>query len=327
MTLSFIRVFFLMIGGVVGYYIGLLMQDPLMGASIGCLSGLIVIFLEMRLRRVSVRGLSSMVFGLLLGVFMAKLLADIFSLLPLGVFIHSVVRVVLTLVFSYLGAVMALRGKDEFNIIVPYVRFQRQDTKEGVILLDTSAIIDGRVSDICKAHFLNGRLVASRFILQELQSLADSADDIKRERGRRGLELLQTMKNDPEIDIHIHEDELTDGSDVDSKLITLAKIMDARICTTDFNLNRTATLQGIEVLNVHELVNAVKSVLFTGDTIEVKLIKEGKEAHQAVGYMEDGTMIVVSEARKLIGQSVMADVTSVLQTQAGKMIFAKLNKE
>jgi len=221
----------------------------------------------------------------------------------------------------------ALRGKDEFNIIIPYVRFRRQDVKEGVILLDSSAIIDGRISDICKAHFLNGRLVAARFILQELQSLADSADDIKRERGRRGLELLQTMKNDPEIDIHIHEDELTDNSDVDSKLITLAKIMDARICTTDFNLNRTATLQGIEVLNVHELVNAVKSVLFTGDTIEVKLIKEGKETHQAVGYMEDGTMIVVSEARKLIGQSVMADVTSVLQTQAGKMIFAKLNKE
>lgn len=324
MTLSFIRVFFLIMSGVVGYYVGSLLQQPAPGATIGLLCGLLLIFIEMSMRRVSVRGLSSMVFGLLLGVFMAKLLADILSLIPLGDFVHSVSRVILTLVFSYLGAVMALRGKDEFNIIIPYVKFRRQDVKDGVVLLDTSAIIDGRITDIYKTNFLVGRLVVPRFVLHEMQALADSGDDIKRERGRRGLELLRLMQEDPKMDVHIHEDDLTGSEPVDSKLIRLAKMMDARICTTDFNLGRTATLQGIDILNVNELVQAVKSVLFTGDKIEVKLIKEGKEAHQAVGYMDDGTMIVVSDAREMIGREVRVGVTSVLQTQSGKMIFAKI---
>lgn len=324
MTLSFIRVFFLIMSGVVGYYVGSLLLTPVPGAAIGCISGLLLIFVEMSMRRVSVRGLSSMVFGLLLGVFMAKLLSDILSLIPLGDFVHSVSRVVLTLVFSYLGAVMALRGKDEFNIIIPYVKFRRQDVKDGVVLLDTSAIIDGRISDIYKTNFLVGRLVVPRFVLHELQALADSSDDIKRERGRRGLELLRLMQEDPKMDLHIHEDDLTGSEPVDSKLIRLAKMMDARICTTDFNLGRTAALQGVDILNVNELVQAVKSVLFTGDKIDVKLIKEGKEAHQAIGYMDDGTMIVVSDARDMIGREVRVGVTSVLQTQAGKMIFARI---
>ncbi|MGE0268014.1 MAG: PIN/TRAM domain-containing protein [Candidatus Omnitrophota bacterium] len=324
MTLSFIRLFFLIMSGVVGYYVGSLLQAPMPGTGIGLFSGLLLILLESSMRRVSVRGLSSMVFGLLLGFFMAKLLSDILSLIPLGEFVHSVSRVVLTLVFSYLGAVMALRGKDEFNIIIPYVKFRRQDVKDGVVLLDTSAIIDGRITDIYKTNFLVGRLVVPRFVLQELQVLADSGDDIKRERGRRGLELLRLMQEDAKMDIHIHEDDLPTGEPVDSRLIRLAKMMDARICTTDFNLGRTAALQGIDILNVNELVQAVKSVLFTGDKIDVKLIKEGKESHQAVGYMDDGTMIVVSEARESIGREVKVHVTSVLQTQSGKMIFARL---
>jgi len=326
MTLSFIRAFFLIISGVVGYYVGELLFQPLFGLQVGLLSGLLLIFVESRLRRVSVRGLSSVVFGLLLGVFMAKLLSDIISLLPLGEFILSVARVALTVIFSYLGAVMALRGKDEFNIIIPYVRFRRQDVKEGIILLDTSAIIDGRISDIYKLNFLIGRLVVPRFVLQELQKLADSSDDIKRQRGRRGLELLKFMQNDPKVDVHIHEDEMTEVGEVDAKLVSLAKLMDARICTTDFNLAQTASLQTIEVLNVNELANSVKSVVFIGEELDVKLTKDGKEANQAVGYMDDGTMVVVSDAKRFVGQNVHAVVTSVLQTQSGKMIFAKLSQ-
>ena len=326
MTLSFIRAFFLIISGVVGYYVGELLFQPLFGLQVGLLSGLLLIFVESRLRRVSVRGLSSVVFGLLLGVFMAKLLSDIISLLPLGEFILSVARVALTVIFSYLGAVMALRGKDEFNIIIPYVRFRRQDVKEGIILLDTSAIIDGRISDIYKLNFLIGRLVVPRFVLQELQKLADSSDDIKRQRGRRGLELLKLMQNDPKVDVHIHEDEMTEVGEVDAKLVSLAKLMDARICTTDFNLAQTASLQTIEVLNVNELANSVKSVVFIGEELDVKLTKDGKEANQAVGYMDDGTMVVVSDAKRFVGQNVHAVVTSVLQTQSGKMIFAKLSQ-
>ncbi|MBF0522686.1 MAG: TRAM domain-containing protein [Candidatus Omnitrophica bacterium] len=323
MTLSFIRSLFLMISGVVGYYVGILLQHPLLGAEIGCLCGLVLIFLEQRLNKISVRGLSSMVFGLLLGIFMAKLLSDVLALLPLGVFVHSVARVVLTLVFSYLGSVMALRGKDEFNIIIPYVRFQRQSMREEVILLDTSAIIDGRIVNIYKSNFLSGRLVIPKFVLTELQKLADSDDEIKRQRGRRGIELLHKMQYDPKMNIRIHEESLTPEGPVDARLIALAKLMDASICTTDYNLGQVAALQNIEVLNIHDLVNAVKPAVYVGDQIDVQLVKEGKESHQAVAYMDDGTMVVVSNGHQKIGQMVKVRITSVLQTQAGKMIFAE----
>lgn len=326
MTLLFIRVFFLIISGIVGYQIGSFFQQPFIGIGAGCLAAVVFIFLESNLRHVSVRGLSSMVFGLLLGVFMAKLISDILLLLPLEEFVQATLRVVFTLVFSYLGAVMALRGKDEFNVIIPYVRFRRKESKEDIILLDTSAIIDGRVADIYKTNFLGGRLVVTRFVLQELQKIADSSDNTKRERGRRGMEILRSMQKDSSINLIIQEDDVTDEKDVDTKLVRLAKILDARICTTDFNLNRIATIQDIQVLNVNDLANAVKAVVLPGEMLSVRLLKSGKEPNQAVAYLEDGTMIVVNDSRKLIGQKVDITVNSVLQTQAGRMIFAKLGK-
>ncbi len=326
MTLLFIRTLFLAMSAIVGYQIGSLINQPIWGVSLGALSGLFLIALELSLRRASVRGLSSMVFGLLLGIFMAKLISDVLILLPLEDSLRSILRVVFTLTFSYLGAVMALRGKDEFNVIIPYVRFKRQDVKGGVVLLDTSAIIDGRIADIYKTKFLIGRLVVPRFVLNELQKIADSEDSIKRQRGRRGLEILRSLQKDPVMDIRIQEDDFTGSEDVDTKLIRLAKIMEARICTTDFNLNRIATIQGLEILNVNELVNAIKAVVFPGEVLEVRLVKEGKEPDQAVSYMDDGTMIVVGDGRKFIGQKVKVNVSSVLQTQAGRMIFAKLVK-
>ena len=325
-TLSFIRVFFLIIAGIVGYQIGGIYGDPIKGLLLGFLCGTILIIVELKSQHVSVRGLSSMVFGLLLGIFMAKLVADILLLLRLGTVLQSLLRVVLTLVFSYLGAVMALRGKDEFNLIIPYVRFKRQDLKEGVVLLDTSAVIDGRIGDIFKTGFLGGRLVVPRFVLQELQRLADSEDDTKRQRGRRGLDILKTMQKDVAADVKIHEDDLTGPEPVDLKLVKLAKIMDARICTTDFNLSRMASLQGVEMLNINDLANAIKPMIFNGEELEIRLLKEGKDSNQAVGYLEDGTMVVVIDGKKLIGQQVKVYVTSALQTQAGRMVFAKLEK-
>ena len=327
MTLLFIRVFFIIISGIIGYQIGIINQNPLFGVVSSVLGAAFLIIIEANLKQVSVRGLSSMVFCLLLGIFMANLVSDILSLLPLDEVLKPILRVILTLVFSYLGAVMALRGKDEFNLIIPYVRFKRQDIKDGVILLDTSAIIDGRVSDIFKTGFLGGRLVVPRFILQELQRLADSEDDTKRQRGRRGMDILKNMQKDPVADIRIHEDDLTGNEAVDLKLIKLSKIMDARICTTDFNLSRIASIQGVEMLNINDLVNAVKPVVFTGEELEIKLLKEGKEASQAIGYLEDGTMVVVSDGRKGLGQTVKVYVTSALQTQAGRMIFAKMERQ
>lgn len=326
MTLLFIRVFFFIIAGIVGYQIGAINNNPLNGLCLGFLGALILIFIELKSRQVSVRGLSAMVFGLLLGIFMAKLVSDILSLLPLGVAVQSVLKVVLTLIFSYLGSVMALRGKDEFNLIIPYVRFKRQELKEGVVLLDTSAIIDGRIGDIFKTGFLGGRLVVPHFVLHELQRLADSDDETKRQRGRRGLDILKNMQKDVAADVRIHEDDLSGPEPVDLKLVKLAKIMEARICTTDFNLSRMASLQGVEMLNVNDLVNAVKPMIFNGEELEIRLLKEGKDPHQAVGYLEDGTMVVVIDGKRLIGQQVRVYVTSALQTQAGRMVFAKLEK-
>jgi len=327
MTLLFIRIFFFILSGIIGYQVGIIDQHPLVGVGVGLLGGLLLISIEATLKQVSVRGLSSMVFGLLLGIFMANLVSDIIYLLPLGDVLKPILRVVLTLAFSYLGAVMALRGKDEFNLIIPYVRFKRQEVKDGVVLLDTSAIIDGRIGDIFKTGFLGGRLVVPRFVLHELQRLADSEDDTKRQRGRRGMEILKNMQKDPLTDVHIHEDDFIGSEAVDVKLVKLSKQMDARICTTDFNLSRMASIQGIEMLNVNDLINAVKPVVFTGEELEIKLLKEGKEANQAIGYLEDGTMVVVSDGRKALGQTAKVYVTSALQTQAGRMIFAKLERQ
>lgn len=326
MTLIFVRIFFLVISGILGYQIGLINFRPLGGLILGCLFGVGLIVLEASMRRVSVRGLSSMVFGLILGIVMAKLISDILALLPIEEYFHSLLRVILTLIFSYLGAVMALRGKDEFNVIIPYVRFKRHDTHEDFAILDTSAIIDGRINDILKTKFFDARIIVPRFVLQELQRIADSEDSLKRQRGRRGMEILRSMQKDSNLDIRIHEDEMTASGDVDAKLVRLAKLLDAKICTTDFNLNRIAAIQGVSVLNVNDLANAVKSVLLPGEALEVRLIKEGKEFDQAVAYMDDGTMIVVADARKVIGQKVKIEVTSVLQTQAGRMVFARLSR-
>ncbi len=324
MTLSFIRILFILTSGVVGYYVGTILNEEILGAQAGCLLGLVVIFLEQRLQRVSMSGLSSVVFGLILGIFMAKLISAILQLLPLDVFTLSVSEIIITLIFSYIGATMALRGKDEFNIIIPYVRFKRQAVNENIILLDTSVLIDGRVHAIYLTHFLSGRLVVPSSVLQELQTLADDENPLKHEKGRRGLDLVSQMLHDSKIEIKVHDDTYDSGDCADDKLLMLAKMMDGSICTTDYNLGRVAIAQNIEVLNINELVEAVKPSLHNGDEFSLKLSKPGREKDQAVGYMEDGTMVVVKDARDKIGEEVSVEVTSTLQTQTGRMIFAKL---
>ncbi|MBM3252090.1 MAG: PIN domain nuclease [Candidatus Omnitrophica bacterium] len=326
MTLHIIRIFFIFISIIIGFQIGGMINYPLHGAAVGFIAILVLIALESCMRRISVRGLSSLVFGLILGLIMAKVVSDIISLLPLEQTVIHLTRIILTLCFCYLGSVMALRGKDEFNLIIPYVKFRRQDQREDRVLLDTSAIIDGRIVDIYKAKFLEAKLIVPRFVLRELQQIADSSDPIKRQRGRRGLEMLQTLQKEVHIDVSIHEEDMSSPGDVDTKLVALAKVLEAKIVTTDFNLNRIAGLQGVGVLNVNELANALKPIVFPGESMQVRLIKEGKEHNQAVGYLDDGTMVVVEDARKLIGQLVNVAVTSVLQTQAGRMIFTKLEK-
>jgi len=326
MNLLLVRILFVVISMVIGFQTINIGGPAIFGLLIGGAIALVFIMLEIGLRKVSVSGLSSAVFGLILGLIISKLIGDAFSLAALSPDTLSQIRVTLTLVFCYLGMVMAMRGKDEFNLIIPYVRLRRQDQAESVVIVDTSAIIDGRIVDICKTRFMEGKMIIPKFVLKELQQIADSTDPMKRQRGRRGLEMLHAVQKEAGLDINLNEEDFPEVHEVDAKLVKLAKLLGGKILTVDFNLNRVASIQGIKVLNINELANALKPVVFSGEQLVIKLIKEGKEHNQAVGYLDDGTMVVVEDGRRLIGQEVRVTVSSVLQTQAGRMIFTKLER-
>ena len=328
MDLRFVRIGFVIISALLGsQMIGLQRGWPMwVNGFVGAVAGVILVFLEAaihRVGRVSVRGFSAAVFGLLFGLIMAKLVSDAIGLIPMGPGTMATIRVSLTWAFCYLGMAMALRGRDEFHVIIPYVRLSRHDRGEESYLVDTSAIIDGRLLDLCKARFIEGRLVVPRFVLRELQGVADSSDPVKRSRGRRGLEVLNQLRALSSIDVRIHEEDLPGISETDAKLVKLAQLLGTRIITNDYNLNKVAEIQNTGVLNVNELAQALRPVVLPGETLEIKPIKEGKEHHQAVAYLDDGTMVVVENGRPFIGQSIRGMVTSVLQTSAGRMVFVR----
>jgi len=328
MTIFFVRAFFVLISMLVGYQISALLvvgdyNAAFTGLAIGFVVSVTLILVERGMRRISVRGLSSAVFGLIFGLLAAKLLTDAVMLLPVDEATARTTRVVFTLILCYLGMIIAIRGRDEFNLIIPYVKFQRQDQVQQNIILDTSVIIDGRITDIVQTKFVEGRLIIPRFVLKELQQIADSADALKRNRGRRGLDILNKMQKIQNIVIKIHDEDFPEIKEVDAKLVKLAKVLDGKVFTNDFNLNKVAELEGVPVLNINELANALKQVVLPGEILEVKIVKEGKEYNQGVAYLDDGTMVVIEEARKLIGHTLQVTVTSVLQTSAGRMIFGK----
>ena len=334
MTLWFVRVFFIVLSSIVGYQIGLLIVGPSIGSAMGLLwtgAGLLLavflVSLEVILKKVSSRGLSAAVFGLLFGLIMARLIISTLDLVPIASDVLTALKSAIVVIFSYFGMIIALRGRDEFNIIIPYVRFARQDQREELIVLDTSVIIDGRIADICQTKFIEGKFIIPRFVLKELQQIADSQDPIKRNRGRRGLDVLARVQKLPSVEFKIHEEEFPDTKEVDAKLVKLAQLLGGKILTNDFNLNKVAELQGVPVLNINELANALKPVVLPGELMEARVIKEGKEYNQGVAYLDDGTMVVVEQGRTLIGQTVRVLVTSVLQTAAGRMIFAKPENE
>ena len=329
MTIRIIRMFFIVMSAVSGYYLGsdftgLYSQKALMGAGIGTGISLFIMLIEAKMKGVSLRNLSAAAFGLIFGFFMAWMMTLIVQLVPMDEMFYSLSRIIFTLVFCYLGMVIAIKGKDEFNVIIPYVKFSRDDQRDLVYLLDTSVIIDGRISAICETHFLEGKLVVPRFVLHELQQVADSSDDERRNRGRRGLDMLERLKKIHGIEVIIHDERLPEIKEVDAKLVRLAKILDAPVLTTDFNLNKVAKLEGVDVLNINDLANAMRPVVFPGERMTVHIKKEGKERNQGVAFMDDGTMIVIDNAKRAIGKNAAVTITSVLQTSAGRMIFASL---
>ncbi len=333
MTFGFIRTLFILICTIVGFQLGSAFEGygslwGLAGAGVGAVVSLVVIFVESQLGKVSLRGLSAAVFGLILALIVSKFITSAIDLIPeLGQTAAPMLKLVLVLILSYLGVVLAMRGRDEFNVIIPYVKFVRQDQRDTVLILDTSVIIDGRILDVCQTKFLEGRFVVPRFVLKELHQVADSQDALKRNRGRRGLDILNKLRENPHVSVKIHEEDFPDISAVDEKIVKLAKMLSGKVVTNDFNLNKIAEFQGVTILNINELANSLRPVVLPGEMMEVRLVKEGKEYNQAVGYLEDGTMVVVDNARRYLGNSQRVVVSSVLQTAAGRMIFAKLELE
>ena len=283
-----------------------------------------MIWLRDRIRKIPSHDLVAATFGLLIGLIISALMAIPLSMLPS--YFGKLLPFVALICFGYLGIVtMVARKRDIFGVLGGRFGGVAESGDRGhssQVLVDTSAIIDGRIADISQTGFITGTLVVPKFVLNELQHIADSADALRRNRGRRGLDILNRLQKDSVVPIHISEYEVNGVNDVDSKLVKLAKHLHCPIVTNDFNLNRVAAIQGVRVLNINELANAVKSVVLPGEEMTVRVIQEGKEHGQGVGYLEDGTMVVIEGGRRFINCDVEVVVTRVLQTVAGRMIFA-----
>lgn len=344
------RIIFLLLIGGLGVYYGiqlaeLLGQSPILGAAIlGVFAGFIGFIiapylttvpahgLRVLLTKLSTQTLVAALVGLLAGLIVAALLAFPLSFLPSP--FGDILPFIAVLAFGYVGVmVFVMRQNDIFGGLrtrfsshpqAP-VQIEPEAKAERVILLDTSVIIDGRIADVARTGFLMGSLLIPRFVLNELQYIADSPDSLRRQRGRRGMEVLSTLQKDATLPVKISDIDVDGVREVDEKLVVLARQMDAPILTNDYNLNRVAELQGVKVLNVNELSNAVKSVLLPGETLVVDIIQEGREAGQGVAYLDDGTMVVVEDGRDRLNQRVPVMVTKILQTNAGRMIFARLD--
>jgi uncharacterized protein YacL len=295
----------------------------LINLAVGAALGILIVWIETRLRDAEVTDLLGALVGGAIGLGLAKTIgAALFwadSTDHRVIFLHSFIL----LVFPYLGILMGARKGEWLEPGRLVSLFRNAGPMKRYRILDTSVIIDGRIADICETGFLDGTLVIPQFVLKELQLVADSADSMKRNRGRRGLDILQKIQKMSGVDVMISDVDFPDVREVDLKLIELARTLEGKIVTNDFNLNKVAQLRGVEVLNINELANALKPVVLPGEFMKVFILKEGKEYNQGVAYLDDGTMVVVDNARRMISRNIDVVVTSVLQTTAGKMIFGR----
>ncbi len=301
---------------------------PLVGAAAGLALGLGIVLFEIRVKEVSLKRLIGAAIGSTLGIVGAFLMSMVLGWALSGT--HAVLpflQVLILLWMTYIGLVLGANKGDMLNLAALGGIFGGEKAgKQAFKILDTSVIIDGRIADIAETGFLDGTLVIPQFVLRELQLVADSADSMKRNRGRRGLDILQRVQKMTHLNVQIIEDDFPHVRDVDMKLIELGKVYDCKIVTNDFNLNKMAQLHGVEVLNINELANALKPIVLPGEMMRVFILKEGKEYNQGVAYLDDGTMVVVDNAKRLISKTIDITVTSVLQTTAGKMIFGRFDE-
>ena len=328
LTINLLRVLFLTfctaIGGIVSRE---LQGSPIPGLILGAVLGLLIVLADRLLKGFSLRVFSSATFGLLLGLLFANLLLASDVLRYQSETTQWAVRLIVYCAFAYLGMMLAMRSnRDEFSIIIPYVRFARETTQHEPIVVDTSVIIDGRIAELCATGFLSRSLIVPRFILGELQTLADARDPMKRERGRRGLDILNELQRSREVELTIHDTTGDDALPIDARLVRAARLLQARLLTNDHALCQVARLQQVAALNLSDLVRALRPSVSAGDELSLHLVKEGRESHQAVGYLPDGTMIVVNHARTRVGNTVPVVVSSALQTAAGRLVFAELKE-
>jgi uncharacterized protein YacL len=337
MLLAILRLLFLLAMAGIGLLFGRTLAPPdeqlaipqlplyMMLAFMG--AAVVVIGLDVALRRKNISLVSAVFFGLVVGLVVTILLGpvvDITVWIPEKA--REPVKVGIAVLTSYLAISLILQTKADFRFIIPYIEFAKQQKGGRPLLLDTSAVIDGRIADVAETRFLDSPLVVPRFVLTELQAVADSTDRLKRNRGRRGLDILNRLQSMAHVDISIQESPVAakPGEGVDQMLVAMASSVSGRIVTNDFNLNKVAKVSGIEVINLNDLANALKPAFLPGETVEVTVIKLGQEGGQGVGYLEDGTMIVVEDGEKSIGQAVTITVTSVLPTSAGRIIFGRI---
>lgn len=311
---------------IAGYFFPPFNLAPYIGAVTGFVLSVVIVYLETRIRKNQFKIIWSSTIGTFTGVLLGWGLGSIYQTIAEDSSTTTFIRIFFLLIMPYIGFLVGTR---KFEWLEPphlLSFFREKSTGSSNKILDTSVIIDGRIADICDTAFVGGALIIPQFILKELQLVADSPDGIKRQRGRRGLDVLDHLQKSSQVSTIISEMDFPEVKDVDSKLIELAKHLDAKIITNDFNLNKVAQLQGIPVLNINELANALKPVVLPGEMIKVFILKEGKEKDQGVAYLDDGTMVVVDNSRKMIGQNIDITVTSVLQTTVGKMIFGRYNE-
>jgi len=320
----FVRLLFVVLVAITCYVIAPFGLPRNVDAGVGAIVGLAIVLFEWNLRRVSLKRLIGAAIGSVLGICGAYLFALVIrNSVPPGN-TQSFLQILVMLLMSYVGLIVGANKGDLLNLAALGGIFGgEKQSKKSYKILDTSVIIDGRIADIAETGFLDGTIVTPQFVLRELQLVADSADSLKRNRGRRGLDILQRLQKVATLQIQIVEDDFPAVREVDLKLIELAKVYEGKIITNDFNLNKVAQLQGVQVLNINELANSLKPIVLPGETMRVFILKEGKEYNQGVAYLDDGTMVVVDNARKMIGKTIDVSVTSVLQTTAGKMIFGK----
>ncbi|MFQ5927392.1 MAG: PIN/TRAM domain-containing protein, partial [Terriglobia bacterium] len=327
LDLTLFRGVLLIIATLASYYIRPFHLPAFYSALLGASFGLAIVFFEMRLRRASLKRLIGAAIGSILGILGAYLMSLVLAQTNIEPRSLSFLQIALLMFMTYVGLAVGANKGDLLNLaalggLFGAERLPRRSFK----ILDTSVIIDGRIADICETGFLDGILMIPQFVLHELQLVADSGDSLKRNRGRRGLDILQRIQTIHSLQVEIIEDDFPHLREVDLKLIELAKRYNGKIVTNDFNLNKIAQLQGVPVLNINELANSLKPIVLPGESMRVFILKEGKEHNQGVAYLDDGTMVVVDNARRLIGKTINITVTSVLQTTAGKMIFGRFEE-